>query len=137
MDENKYSGKGGGGRLTPNKKGERRGGRKRGTPNKVSKSLIDSILRAAELAGGEDGLLGYLEVIAIQEPKSFLSLLGKAFERKGSLQNVDSSELIEELSRRGALVDIEIDGRERLVIKDEYTSGPRHLLAELINPGSK
>ena len=59
------------------------GGRKKGTPNKISSVLKEAILEAAENAGkrlkpdAESGTVAYLEQIAIQEPASFCSLLGK------------------------------------------------------------
>ena len=53
------------------------GGRKKGTPNKISSALKDAILEAAEQAGGEDGIVGYLVVQAHANPTAFMSLLGK------------------------------------------------------------
>ena len=53
------------------------GGRKKGTPNKISSALKEAILEAAEKAGGEDGIVGYLVVQALAHPAAFLSLLGK------------------------------------------------------------
>ena len=59
------------------------GGRKKGTPNKISSALKEAILEAAENAGkrlkpdAESGTVAYLEQIAIQEPASFCGLLGK------------------------------------------------------------
>ena len=53
------------------------GGRKKGTPNKISSALKEAILEAAERAGGEDGIVGYLVVQALANPVAFMSLLGK------------------------------------------------------------
>jgi hypothetical protein len=53
------------------------GGRKKGTPNKISSALKEAILEAAEQAGGEDGIVGYLVVQAHANPVAFMSLLGK------------------------------------------------------------
>ncbi|MFY9841199.1 MAG: hypothetical protein WAK55_32965 [Xanthobacteraceae bacterium] len=53
------------------------GGRKKGTPNKISSALKEAILEAAEQAGGEDGIVGYLRLQALANPAAFLSLLGK------------------------------------------------------------
>jgi hypothetical protein len=59
------------------------GGRKKGTPNKISSALKEAILEAAENAGkrlkpdAQSGTVAYLEQIAIQEPACFCSLLGK------------------------------------------------------------
>lgn len=53
------------------------GGRKRGTPNRVTAALKDAILAAAEAAGGDGGLVGYLTELAVNEPVAFAGLLGK------------------------------------------------------------
>ena len=52
-------------------------GRKKGIPNKTTALLKDAILRAAEGAGGKDGLIGYLKTQASKNPGPFMSLLGK------------------------------------------------------------
>jgi hypothetical protein len=52
-------------------------GRKKGVPNKTTALLKDAILRAAEGAGGEEGLVGYLQDQAKKNPGPFMSLLGK------------------------------------------------------------
>ena len=53
------------------------GGRQKGTPNKVTAQLKDAILLAAENAGGEQGVVGYLTDIAEQPPTVFIPLLIK------------------------------------------------------------
>lgn len=58
------------------KKGERRGGRKKGTPNKLSATLKEAILAAAEQAH-PDGTIGYLQLQATTNPVAFMSLLGR------------------------------------------------------------
>ena len=80
MNEKKYTGKGGGGRLTPNKKGERRGGRKKGTPNKMPRGLKVAAIIAATEVGDEyngEGLVGYLMMLANEHPHAFMNLLAK------------------------------------------------------------
>ena len=52
-------------------------GRKKGTPNKTTALLKDAILRAAEDAGGGEGLVGYLKTQAVLNPGPFMALLGK------------------------------------------------------------
>lgn len=52
-------------------------GRPKGLPNKTTALLKDAILKAAEGAGGPDGIVGYLQVQAAANPGPFLSLLGK------------------------------------------------------------
>ncbi|KTS10264.1 hypothetical protein SB2_06870 [Methylobacterium radiotolerans] len=63
--------------MRGSKPGERRGGRQKGTPNKVTGLLKDAILQAAEAAGGEAGLVGYLTIQATENPAGFMTLLGK------------------------------------------------------------
>jgi hypothetical protein len=58
-------------------KGMKTGGRTKGTPNKISKTLKEAILDAAELAGGQEGVTGYLRTQAMTNPTAFMSLLGK------------------------------------------------------------
>jgi len=55
------------------KPGERRGGRQKGTPNKVTGELKDMILTALGNVGGVE----YLERQAESSPTAFLSLVGK------------------------------------------------------------
>lgn len=52
-------------------------GRPKGVPNKNTTLLKDAILAAAAKAGGKDGLVGYLQTQANENPQSFLPLLGK------------------------------------------------------------
>jgi hypothetical protein len=52
-------------------------GRAKGTPNKTTTLLKDAILKAAEGAGGKDGLVGYLTMVASTDVKAFCMLLGR------------------------------------------------------------
>jgi hypothetical protein len=52
-------------------------GRAKGTPNKTTALLKDAILKAAEGAGGPEGLVGYLQAQATANPGPFMALLGK------------------------------------------------------------
>jgi hypothetical protein len=56
-------------------------GRPPGTPNKTTATLKEAILLAAETVGkdgkGDRGLQGYLETLAMLDPKAFSALLGK------------------------------------------------------------
>lgn len=52
------------------------GGRKKGTPNKITALLKDDILQAASDAHPE-GRVGYLTQQAKENPTAFLTLLGK------------------------------------------------------------
>ena len=58
------------------KNGNKTGGRKAGTPNKISALLKDEILQAADSAH-KDGRVGYLKYQAKKNPTAFLTLLGK------------------------------------------------------------
>lgn len=53
--------------------GERRGGRKKGTPNKLTADVRAAILGALEEVGGQR----YLVVQAHENPVAFMTLLGK------------------------------------------------------------
>lgn len=52
-------------------------GRKKGIPNKLSGMLKEQILKAADEAGGDDGIIGYLKTQARDNPGPFMALLGK------------------------------------------------------------
>jgi hypothetical protein len=52
-------------------------GRVKGVPNKTTALLKDAILKAAENAGEEGGLVAYLTAQARLNPGPFLTLLGK------------------------------------------------------------
>lgn len=58
------------------KPGERRGGRKAGTPNKTTAALKDMIMTALNEAH-EDGGVAYLKDQATKTPAAFLTLVGK------------------------------------------------------------
>ena len=47
------------------------------TPGKTSALLKDTVLEAANTAGGKEGLVGYLRLQARENPVAFLGLLGK------------------------------------------------------------
>ena len=59
--------------MRGSKPGERRGGRKKGTPNKVTVALKTMILAALDTAGGER----YLVKQSTENPAAFLTLVGK------------------------------------------------------------
>lgn len=61
-------------------RGAKTGGRKKGTPNKMTAQLKEMILEAAELAGddmGGGGTVKYLRTQATLQPAAFMSLLGR------------------------------------------------------------
>jgi hypothetical protein len=53
--------------------GKKTGGRKPGTPNKITASLKEMILSALDGVGGEE----YLKEQATKNPTAFMSLIGK------------------------------------------------------------
>lgn len=53
--------------------GERRGGRQKGTPNRITADIKAAILGAFTKVGGED----YLALQAHENPQAFMTLLGK------------------------------------------------------------
>lgn len=57
-------------------KGKKTGGRKKGVGNKISRTLKEDILQAAELAH-PDGRIAYLVQQAQTNANAFLALLGK------------------------------------------------------------
>lgn len=52
-------------------------GRPKGSPNKTTALLKDAILMAGQNAGGEGGLVAYLQAQALANPGPFMGLLGK------------------------------------------------------------
>ena len=78
------------------------GGRKKGTPNTVTKQVKDAILAAFEEVGGH----AYLVEVARSDPRTFLALLGKLIPSEVKAQ-------------------VEGSGIPRLIIRD-YTGGSRH-----------
>lgn len=55
------------------KPGERRGGRQKGVPNKITTDIRTAIQEAFDKAGGVD----YLLTVARADPKTFCALIGK------------------------------------------------------------
>lgn len=68
-------------------------GRPKGIPNRSTTLLKDAILRAAEEAGGEEGVVGYLRLQAIENPGPFMTLLGKVLPTQTSLTDPDGNAL--------------------------------------------
>ena len=52
-------------------------GRPKGVQNKTTTILKDAIIQAATEAGGKDGMVGYLKLVAAENPAAFSTLLGK------------------------------------------------------------
>lgn len=75
-----------------NTTGKKHGGRKKGTPNKNTAALKTAIMNAFEQVGGQD----YLVMVAKDDPKTFIQLLGRVLpaelkaevEHSGEIKNV-------------------------------------------------
>ncbi len=52
-------------------------GRPKGVPNRTTTLIKDAIIAAAQAAGGDEGMAGYLQQQAKDNPGPFLALLGK------------------------------------------------------------
>ena len=66
-------------RGKPFGKGNRNGGRPKGSPNKISRDLKEAYLLAANLAGGKEGLVGYLKTQAqLANPSAFMTGLSSS-----------------------------------------------------------
>lgn len=74
-------------------------GRVKGVPNKITASLKEMILAAAERAGGKEGTVGYLTKQANENPQSFLPLLGKVLPM--SIQGDPNNPIVHEIIIRG------------------------------------
>ena len=74
------------------------GGRPKGVPNKNTTLLKDALLEAAAKAGGEQGLVGYLQLQATANPQSFLRLLGKVIPLQ--VTGADGDKIKIEITRR-------------------------------------
>jgi hypothetical protein len=79
----------GGGDLRLRHGNPRGAGRPPGTPNRLPRQLMESIVEAARNIGrdgkGKDQLVGYLEHLAVEHPSVFGSLLGRLIPKKVDL----------------------------------------------------
>lgn len=79
-------------------------GRPMGSTNKTTAQLKEAILLAAEQTGadgkGKEGTVGYLKLLAREEPKAFAGLLGKVLPLQ--LTGEGDGPLIVEIVRFGA-----------------------------------
>lgn len=73
-------------------------GRPKGSPNKTTALLKDAILQAGEQAGGEGGLVAYLQAQAIENPGPFMALLGKVLPMQ--IAGEDGGAIIVEIVKR-------------------------------------
>lgn len=78
------------------KPGERRGGRKKGTPNKLTGQVKEMILEALDRKGGA----GYLERQADENPVAFMGLLGKVLPMTVAGAGEDGEHVVTVITRR-------------------------------------
>lgn len=73
-------------------------GRPKGSSNRTTRLLKEAILKAAEAAGedmnGKNGLVGYCTFLAVQEPKSFATLLGKVLPMQVTGEDGDALQVV-------------------------------------------
>lgn len=99
------------------KPGERRGGRVKGTPNKVTAALKDMILTALDEAH-VDGAVEYLKQQASANPTAFLTLVGKVLPLQVSgdpdnpLQHVTRIEIVAPQAKADGKLDVYLDAPE-------------------------
>jgi hypothetical protein len=97
--------------IAKTKKREKSGGRKKGTPNKTTAVLKSAIMESFDKVGGVE----YLVQVAQEDPKSFLSLLGKLVpsEIKAELSTTDKVVVtVRDFTRTEHVVNAEEDGSE-------------------------
>jgi hypothetical protein len=102
-------------------------GRPKGSSNRVTAILKDCILKAAEEAGGEGGVVAYLKRQAIENPGPFMALLGKVLPTQLTDQNNEPVQVtIFKNIYEDAARNIYIDGEGRRVDPndDGHPGGP-------------
>ena len=97
--------------------GAKTGGRQRGTPNKTTAALKDAILKAADKAGDEAGLVGYLTRQATLNPGPFMGLLGKVLPMTLAGDPENPMEMIHKIVRE--VIDPQDTDRESLPAASE------------------
>jgi len=81
-------------------KGKAGPGRPKGVPNKNTTLIKDAIIQAAQDAGGEGGMVGYLTLQATENPASFMSLIGKVLPTQVVGAGEDGAILIQQITRK-------------------------------------
>jgi hypothetical protein len=98
------------------KKGDGRGGRPKGAPNKATRALKEAIILAAEKSKHSKAgdLEGYLLYLADEKPELFVPLLGKLLPLQLRAKNEDRGPVNLELSPNMSLPEM-IDNFERRI----------------------
>jgi hypothetical protein len=133
--------------VKPSRPGERRGGRKKGTPNATTRDLRNAILLAAENVGrpewakgkngkpklvkGAGGLVGYLEHLALTNTTSFSGLLGRVLPTR---MEAEGTVTLEQLILR-ARASMEARERAALTIEGELAESPPAVISGPANDG--
>ncbi len=85
------------------------GGRQRGTPNKVTVAVREAIVNAFEEVGGQS----YLVKVAREDPRTFLTLVGKIVPREIEVDAYDPTARIAALNEGRARARRAIEARDR------------------------
>lgn len=86
--------------------GKKTGGRRKGTPNKVTASVKEALLQSFENVGG----VSYLDRMAAEEPRAYMALLNKVIpaEVKQEITKKYADLTLEELMEQRQRMDAEI-----------------------------
>ena len=78
--------------MRPMRKGERRVGRAKGTPNKITREIKEALINAAEMSkhSASKTLEGYALYLADNKPEVFASLLGRLIPVQANVKHVGS-----------------------------------------------
>jgi len=78
--------------MRPMRKGERRVGRAKGTPNKMTREIKEALINAAEMSkhSSSKTLEGYALYLADNKPEVFASLLGRLIPVQANVKHVGS-----------------------------------------------
>ena len=78
--------------MRPMRKGERRVGRAKGTPNKMTREIKEALINAAEMSkhSASKTLEGYALYLADNKPEVFASLLGRLIPVQANVKHVGS-----------------------------------------------
>ena len=98
------------------KKGDGRGGRPKGAPNKTTRALKEAIILAAEKSKHSKAhdLEGYLLYLADEKPELFVPLLGKLLPLQVKAKNEDGGQVNLKLNPNMSLSEM-IDNFERRI----------------------
>ncbi|MBR1211331.1 hypothetical protein [Bradyrhizobium sp. JYMT SZCCT0180] len=110
------------------RKGERRVGRAKGTPNKFTRDVKEAIINAAALSkhSKTDDLEGYMVYLADNKQEVFATLLGKLIPVQAKIHATGPSAVNLNLSLKMPLADMVSTFEQR--IKGSYMPAPQRAL---------